>query len=50
MRMNRHIEIVAGSIYGITGDLVGLGAEVPPPLRAELPHAASPALPAGSIS
>jgi hypothetical protein len=46
----RHIETVTGSIYGIVGDLIGLGAEVPPPLRAELPQADRPALPAGSAS
>ena len=33
----RDIEAVATSLYGIAGDLVGIGAEVPPPLRAELP-------------
>jgi hypothetical protein len=26
----RHIETVTGSLYGIAGDLVGLGAEIPP--------------------
>lgn len=41
----RHIETVAGSLCGIAGDLVRLGAEVPPPLRAELPGAGRPALP-----
>jgi hypothetical protein len=41
----RHIETVAGSLYGIAGDLVRLGAEVPPPLHAELPEATLSALP-----
>jgi hypothetical protein len=40
----RHIEAVAASLYGIAGDLVGLGAEVPPLLRAELPPVSVPAL------
>jgi hypothetical protein len=40
----RLIENVAGSIYGIAGDLVGLGAEIPPPLRAELLPPAVPAI------
>lgn len=44
----RHIETVGGSLFGIAADLVGLGAEVPPPLRAELPNVTRPALPAGS--
>lgn len=44
----RHIETVTGSLYGIAGDLVGLGAEVPAPLRAELPAAVQLALPGGS--
>jgi hypothetical protein len=42
----RHIEAVTGSLYGIADDLVRLGAEVPPPLRAELPEVSHPALPA----
>lgn len=41
----RHIEAVAGSLYGIAGDLVRLGAELPPQLRAELPEPSRPALP-----
>ena len=41
----RHIETDAGSLYGIAGDLVRLGAEIPSPLRAELPEASRPALP-----
>ena len=45
----RHIETVTGSLYGIAGDLVGLGAEIPPPLRAELPQASVPALTGGTI-
>jgi hypothetical protein len=45
----RHIEMVAGSLYGIAGDLVGLDTEVPPPLRAELPQASAPALVSGMI-
>ena len=45
----RHIETVTGSLYGIAGDLVGLGAEIPPPLRAELPQASVPALAGGTI-
>lgn len=45
----RHIETVTGSLYGIAGDLVGLGAEIPPPLRAELPQASVPALAGGAI-
>lgn len=45
----RHIETVAGGLYGIAGDLVGLGAEIPPPLRAELPPASVPALASGTI-
>jgi hypothetical protein len=44
----RHIETVVGSLYGIAGDLVGLGAEVPPPLRAELPSANVLALSGGA--
>jgi hypothetical protein len=44
-----HIETVVGSLYGIAGDLVGLGAEVPPPLRAELPSANFPALADGTL-
>ena len=44
----RHIDTVGGSLFGIAADLVGLGAEIPPPLRAELPDASRPALPAGS--
>ena len=44
----RHIETVTGSLFGIAADLVGLGAEIPPPLRAELPDIRRPALPAGS--
>jgi hypothetical protein len=44
----RHIETVGGSLFGIAADLVRLGAEVPPPLRAELPDVTRPALPAGS--
>jgi hypothetical protein len=43
----RDIEIVAGSLYGIAGDLVRLGAEIPSPLRAELPGSDRPALPVG---
>jgi hypothetical protein len=35
----KHIGTVVASLYGIAGDLVGLGAEIPPPLRAELPEA-----------
>jgi len=45
----RHIETVTASLYGIAGDLVGLGAEIPPPLRAELPQADLPALPGGPV-
>jgi hypothetical protein len=41
----RHIDVMTGSLYGIAGDLVRLGAEIPPPLRAELPGADRPALP-----
>jgi hypothetical protein len=40
----RLIENVAGSVYGIADDLVGLGAEIPPPLRAELPRLVLPAI------
>jgi hypothetical protein len=47
--MERHIETVTGSLYGIAGDLVGPGAEIPPPLRAELPQASVPALASGTI-
>lgn len=42
----RHIEAVAGSLSGIAGDLVRLGAELPSPLRIELPESSRPALPA----
>jgi hypothetical protein len=45
----RHIEMVAGSLYGIAGDLAGLGAQIPPPLRAELPQASAPALVGGTV-
>ncbi|HEY3733840.1 MAG TPA: DUF2130 domain-containing protein [Streptosporangiaceae bacterium] len=45
----RHIEAVAGSLYGIANDLVRLGAEVPSPLLAELPYTNPPALSASSI-
>lgn len=41
----RHTEAVGGGLYGIAGDLVRLGAEIPPPLRAELPEPSHPALP-----
>jgi hypothetical protein len=41
----RHIESATSGLYGIAADLVGLGAEVPPPLRAELPAAGLAALP-----
>lgn len=41
----RHIDVMTGSLYGIAGDLVRLGAEIPPPLRAELPGGDRPALP-----
>jgi hypothetical protein len=41
------IETVVASICGIAGDLVDLGAEVPPPLRAELPDPDTWALPGG---
>ena len=44
----RHIETVGGGLFGIAADLVGLGSEIPPPLRAELPDITRPALPAGS--
>lgn len=44
----RHMESVVGGLYGIAADLVGLGAEIPPPLRAELPVTDPPALPSGS--
>jgi hypothetical protein len=40
----RLIENVAGGVYGIADDLVGLGAEIPPPLRAELPQLVLPAI------
>jgi hypothetical protein len=43
--LERDIETVTGSLYGIAGDLIRLGAEIPPPLRAELPAANRPALP-----
>lgn len=46
--VNTGDETVTGSLYGIAGDLVGLGAEVPAPLRAELPAAVHLALPGGS--
>lgn len=40
----RDIEVIAASLYGIAGDLVGIGADVPPPLRAELPDSGPLAL------
>lgn len=43
----RDIGTVVASICGIAGDLVGLGAEVPSPLHAELPEADTWALPDG---
>jgi hypothetical protein len=43
-----YIETVTGSLFGIAADLAGLGAEIPPLLRAELPGGSRPALPAGS--
>lgn len=46
----KYIETIVTSLYGIAGDLVSLGAEVPPPLRAELPERSAPALPASPAS
>jgi hypothetical protein len=43
----RHLGTVVAGLSGIAGDLVGLGAELPPPLRAELPEARIRALPGG---
>ena len=43
----RHIETAGGNLLGIAADLIGLGAEIPPPLRAELPGVSRPALLAG---
>jgi hypothetical protein len=46
----KHIETIVASLYGIAGDLVSLGAEVPHPLRAELPERSAPALPVSPAS
>jgi hypothetical protein len=46
----RDINAVSGSVYGIASDLIRLGAEIAPPLRAELPGAGRPALPPASAA
>jgi hypothetical protein len=46
-RMERHIdEIVEQGLHGIVLDIIGLGGEIPPAARAELPEDDPPKLPA----